>query len=49
MIKLLANYILKVKNATLKDLKKALTEANIEVRSIVQIHKQEDAEQKEDA
>jgi nitrogen regulatory protein PII len=35
------NYIVKVKNAKLGELKKALTQAGIEVMSIVEVYKEE--------
>ncbi len=35
------NYMVKVKNAKLADIQKALQSAGIEVRSIIEIHKEE--------
>lgn len=36
------NYILKVKDAKLVDVQKALQQAGIQVRSIIEVHKEED-------
>ncbi len=35
------NYMVKVKNAKLADIQKALQSAGIEVRSIIEVHKEE--------
>lgn len=36
------NYILKVKDAKLVDVQKALQQAGIQVRSIIEVHKEEE-------
>lgn len=36
------NYILKVKDAKLVDIQKALQQAGIQVRSIIEVHKEEE-------
>lgn len=36
------NYMVKVKNAKLTDIQKALQQAGIEVRSIIEVHKEEE-------
>lgn len=41
------NYILKVKDAKLVDVQKALQQAGIQVRSIIEIHKEEDKTKEE--
>lgn len=41
------NYILKVKDAKLVDVQKALQQAGIQVRSIIEVHKEEDKTKEE--
>lgn len=39
------NYVLKVKDAKLVDIQKALQQAGIQVRSIIEVHKEESPEE----
>lgn len=41
------NYILKVKDAKLMDVQKALVQAGIQVRSIIEVHKEEEKSEEE--
>lgn len=41
------NYILKVKDAKLVDVQKALQQAGIQVRSIIEVYKEEDKTKEE--
>ncbi|HXX53316.1 MAG TPA: hypothetical protein VEI28_01955 [Thermodesulfovibrionales bacterium] len=43
------NYIVKVKDAKLPDIQKALQQAGIQVRSILEIHKEENENTSEEA
>lgn len=41
------NYVLKVRDAKLVDIQKALQQAGIQVRSIIEIHKEEEKTEEE--
>jgi|OpeIllAssembly_1097287.scaffolds.fasta_scaffold04638_4 hypothetical protein len=43
------NYVVKVKDAKLPDIQKALQQAGIQVRSILEVHKEEDEKTMEEA